>query len=1287
MIIHRIENGVFTTYYEKQNLFSLPLFDETLKIEKRDNIYKIHLPNQYISNLNSFSSNTNVLVKDPTKSHSSLFCFTDVEKETMTHGRYQPEDIVTIGSSILDKIYVQDDRLYKRKIYIHMNTKEIEMDKGIPCGLNGKWMKLNGSFQDGDVLECYGLRILLHTYFLQVEYSSAVLVHLKPLEQLPMKSKLPKFEWIHLNRNWQEMELSILFKKTIDCPKNILEIEQTPFLLSIGPSFLFAISTLFVGFLSADRIYTNGGEWKDFLPSLILPATMLISCLLWTPLQRYFEKKSNHKKQRKQLDWIRKECENVRIDLENFIQQYEITANQLAPSLQTCYQNIKNGNFMIRRSPKDRNWLAVHCGTKFDCINKEVLFQNAKEYDLLSLSEYTILQDKLMDKEELSWVLLLNQYSTIGIQNTEYQDFLFWNVIFQLVVYCDEKDLGILFYCNEDFLKQKEELVHIPHLYFENHIGICNSYANFMDFYHLYENSQKSFIIFSTYPIQKEKFKNHLLTFHLIQDETEMTSAYDLLLECDYCFGRGIDYKKNKEFIFHPDWNEWDVKKIRNLLTRFPCLYHTDMSLSFCQLHNINSVDLLPIDQNYISNHVRDGMKVRIGQDKRGNPITLDLHEKGDGPHGIVAGCTGSGKSEFLISLLLALAIQFSPQELQFILIDFKGGGLITSFLQEGEQLPHINCTLTNLDDSEMERALVSFRLETKKREGLFQSLSKLCHVVIKDIDSYQSSWKPSYGLPYLSHLVILVDEAAELKSEQPQFLKELISLSRVGRSLGFHLILSTQKPSGIISDQIWSNCRYKVCLKVTEKQDSYDVLHNPDALFLKGPGDFLLLTDQKQIQGHSAYSSATIQTEKPNVSLLDAYYRPILCKEDKTRNKKEISSILSTIRSHYKGYEIENIWQKPLSRIKRNSSEFYSFVAIKDNIYQNRYEYLSGLKVEQPIHAIFTSNREEMRQMMYSYLFVTMFDVKEEDEIYLFDDSNLFSKEFLKYKNLIDILSFDEKEKLENLKSHLFHSNRGCTYIFINDTGLFLNRDYEWKEEWISIFRQAQELNICFLLGFCIANDCPSKLDPYIQRKIALSNDSLQDLSSIFGKTIRQPVKKPFSGILYEEDCLEIQIIETTLQDFERFKKGKKGYRIPYIQEPVSFQWYKGKDFPLGISKTSYDWITLKKEEELYVLSMYKDEWQDFYKAIQDHPAFSKYRNHIHFLLLQEYTKQSSLLEENPILYIGTSFAKQYIFSSSIHHLKKGQAFYQKGGHCEVIHYVKKETDFSISIDTDSSS
>lgn len=206
-----------------------------------------------------------------------------------------------------------------------------------------------------------------------------------------------------------------------------------------------------------------------------------------------------------------------------------------------------------------------------------------------------------------------------------------------------------------------------------------------------------------------------------------------------------------------------------------------------------------------------------VGQSLDG-PFTLDL--KKDGPHALVAGTTGSGKSEFLQTLVLSLAVNNRPAAMNFVLVDYKGG----SAFADCEQLPHTVGMVTNLDGHLTERALASLDAELKRRE---QALKRLAS---PDVDAAWESDPDGAAAGGLARLVIVIDEFAELVQELPDFVKGLIRIARVGRSLGVHLILATQRPAGVVSPEMRSNTGLRVALRMEDKNDSAEVLEAPHA-------------------------------------------------------------------------------------------------------------------------------------------------------------------------------------------------------------------------------------------------------------------------------------------------------------------------------------------------------------------------------------------------------------------------------------------------------------------------
>ena len=266
-------------------------------------------------------------------------------------------------------------------------------------------------------------------------------------------------------------------------------------------------------------------------------------------------------------------------------------------------------------------------------------------------------------------------------------------------------------------------------------------------------------------------------------------------------------------------------------------------SISFLELYNYGRVEQLNSLARWSKNNPSLSLSVPIGIDYTGEIFQMDIHEKAFGPHGLIAGTTGSGKSEWIITYVLSLAVNFSPDEVQFVLIDYKGGGLAKSFENSelGVKLPHLAGTITNLDKSEIFRSIAAIESELKRRQSIFNAAREKLKEGSMDIYKYQQYYRKGLVNEPMSHLLIICDEFAELRQQEPDFMDQLISTSRIGRSLGVHLILATQKPSGVVNDQIWSNAKFKVCLKVQDRSDSNEILRKPDAAYLKQTGSFYL--------------------------------------------------------------------------------------------------------------------------------------------------------------------------------------------------------------------------------------------------------------------------------------------------------------------------------------------------------------------------------------------------------------------------------------------------------------
>ena len=298
------------------------------------------------------------------------------------------------------------------------------------------------------------------------------------------------------------------------------------------------------------------------------------------------------------------------------------------------------------------------------------------------------------------------------------------------------------------------------------------------------------------------------------------------------------------------------------------------------------------------------------------------MHEKAHGPHGLVAGTTGSGKSEILQTFILSLSVNFSPEDIGFLLIDYKGGGMANLF----RDLPHLLGTITNLDGIESMRALASIKSELGRRQRIFNESG------VNNINEYTKLYKSKKVTIPLPHLLLISDEFAELKHEQPEFMAELVSTSRIGRSLGVHLILATQKPSGIVDDQIWSNSKFKLALKVQDVADSKEVIKTPDAAQITNPGRAYLQVGNNEVYElfQSAFSGAYFDEETEGEGFDRRVYRinnlgqRELISEDKNTvenkaNTTQLAAVVEYIKEVYnegKYVPVEKTWLPSLPEV-----------------------------------------------------------------------------------------------------------------------------------------------------------------------------------------------------------------------------------------------------------------------------------------------------------------------------------------------------------------------------------
>jgi S-DNA-T family DNA segregation ATPase FtsK/SpoIIIE len=264
-------------------------------------------------------------------------------------------------------------------------------------------------------------------------------------------------------------------------------------------------------------------------------------------------------------------------------------------------------------------------------------------------------------------------------------------------------------------------------------------------------------------------------------------------------------------------------------------------AVGITDLLGVDDVRTLDTTSTWRPRSPRDFLRVPIGVDDLGAPLLLDLKESaqlGMGPHGICIGATGSGKSEMLRTLVLGLTTTHSPDDLAMILVDYKGGAAFAPFAR----LPHVAGLIDNLaDDPQLtQRARASIAGEVRRRQELLKEADSS-----PSISHYREMRSSRPELPPMPHLLLVIDEFGELLTAEPDFVDLLLTIGRIGRSIGVHLLLSSQRIEGGKLRGLDTYLSYRIGMRTFSEAESQVVLDTPDAFHLPAvPGFGYLKVD-----------------------------------------------------------------------------------------------------------------------------------------------------------------------------------------------------------------------------------------------------------------------------------------------------------------------------------------------------------------------------------------------------------------------------------------------------------
>lgn len=773
--------------------------------------------------------------------------------------------------------------------------------------VNGKRIQ-TATLQIGDVVYAMGMQIIVTNKFLYINCpdnkvtvrSDKLIPYHMPRYELPEQNtddilEQGEFDDFYYRAPRFKSDVEPLTLK-LDPPPSCNNSDNMPMLMSIGPSITMGLASATTATFSVVNAISSGNVTAA-IPSVVMSLGMLSGTLLWPTLTKNYQRKTAAQKEAARQSSYRSYLNKMedRVNQEIGIQERILRENDLSCS--EYLQRLHTQPLQIwDRTNLHNDFLRLRLGSGQMPLMADIQYPERHfvvEEDDLQEYMYQFGEKKRWLKN-VPICLSLTERRVSGFY-AEHSLLLEYakNLILQLTVLHSYDEVKMVVLCDEEDEEQLSFIRWLPHT-MDNDRQIRYLASTPDEVNSLSSDLEK--IIDYRKTLNQEQIKDEIPSYVVLclskklGSKAEflrslMQSKEDIGFSVITMYERLKDLPKECSAVIHLDPNHDSTLTLLDDVAQAPVMFRAEMSTNidmhdvaqvlsntildvadssfqlprkytFLEMLDVGMVDHLNLLENWSVNDPTKTLAAPIGIDIYGDPVVLDLHERAHGPHGLVAGMTGSGKSETIIAYILSMAIHYHPSEVAFILIDYKGGGMAKAF----ENIPHTAGIITNLDGNAINRSLVSMQSELHRREGIFREVSQKHGISNIDIYKYQKLYREKKVTEPLPHLIIISDEFAELKKDQPDFMDALTSTARVGRSLGVHLILATQKPGGVVDDQIRSNSRFRLCLKVQDRGDSTEMMGRPEASSLVDTGRFYLQVGNNEVfkLGQSAWAGAS---------------------------------------------------------------------------------------------------------------------------------------------------------------------------------------------------------------------------------------------------------------------------------------------------------------------------------------------------------------------------------------------------------------------------------------------
>ena len=974
--------------------------------------------------------------------------------------------------------------------------------------------------------------------------------------------------------------------------------ENLPAIFVLGPSITMGLSSTAMGLFSFWLAAERKQDLLSVVPTLLMSLSMALGTILWPLLSKRYERKQQRRKEEKRCYVYSCYLLEVKQRIQQAMQEETAYLQHWYPPVsKLCVDFLAQKPYRLR-CVNHADWLHVVLG-QGSCpagVDLQIPHVSSMTQDVL-LDKLHGLQAGQFRLENVPIVADLRECQSLCLEGERSVciDTLL-NILLQLVIQQPEKETRICIAADKALIS-REKLFCLPHLFVdrqrllvwdETSAGRCRRLLEAV----VDDEGIKDVIVCILEPCLTDSLQLPAHEkIHQLRWSDTLNNAADLQLQIN---GRSVRWPQR-----HADFTiDTCTERQRRAAFVQRSAYPKDSArgkkmLSFLKLFHCHSVEELQIASRYQGSDAAKSLRVIIGQSADGGELYLDAHEHSHGPHGLLAGMTGSGKSECLLTYLLSLAVTFSCQDVSFLLIDFKGGTMANALAK----LPHTAGIITNLDKGILMRCMCAIEGELTRRQQQLADTGERYGISSMDIDKYMQLRKQHPSLTAMPHLFLVADEFAELKQLFPAVLDHLRQCARIGRSLGIHLLLATQKPFGVVDEQIWSNARFRLCLKVADRNDSMDMLKKDSAVHLQHPGQLFLQVghDEVFVQGQSAWTQAPYDPcGKEASDLYLSYY-------DSDGNMQDLPMAGGTVAKT----ELEAVCDA-LCAISTERAAPLWMPPLKPNLQQEELPaketaltlgLLDDLAHQQQIP--FSMSVWDGRNLavcgmvgsgksMFVETLIQSCLVKSENILYLFDfDKPLFMK-YAQYQQVAAVFQREDAEGIQSFFSFMRRmikqrraqrSEQGILCI-LHNYEVFHELYQELEEELLYLLREGKKYGIVCCITTAVLQQIPMRIQACLEDWYALQCAQHEDYSYLFScEQSCIPLTQPGSGLMKYNDTL--CMFQIAVYRKEAWMKASRSqtppaYAVPRMPAHVSH--------PLAMQcDSSFLGREIKTQEEIY--------------------------------------------------------------------------------------------------------